>query len=191
LVLVALACTVVAWRPAARAEEKPPGSDAVRVGDLLVITVPDLTGPAVDFVKPVRVDATGRVSLPYLKEPLPVEKLTLTEVERAVNDALRAAKVLDPPAAWVDRMERGGESASVQPGPIAPGDVLRFSLVDVHGPGVERVRHLHVSEAGNVGLPFLGQTKVAGMTEIEAEAAVLKAYRRRRSSSTRRSRSCG
>ena len=44
---------------------------------------------------------------------------------------------------------------------------------------MEQLRQLHVSEAGNIGLPYLGQTKVGGLTEIDAEAAVLKAYQER------------
>ena len=166
----------VAEQPKA-APEPEAGDDRVRPGDLLILTVPDLTGPSVEYLKPVRVDAKGTVPPPsHVPQPLKVEGLTLAEVEAAVAKALRDAGVMEHARVWVDRMERG-DAASVEPGPIKPGDIVRFSVVDVLGPGVEQVRNLHVSPAGNIGVPMLGQTKVAGLTEAEAEAAVLKAYR--------------
>jgi protein involved in polysaccharide export with SLBB domain len=160
--------------------QQPPqpqaGNDAVRPGDLLILRIPELTGPNTTYVKPVRVDAGGRVTVPYVKEPLTLGMLTLAEAEKAVNEGLRKAGVMETPGTWIDRMERA-EAASVKPGPIAPGDVVRVSIVELQGPGLEQVHNLHVSEAGNIGLPYLGQTKVGGMTEIEAEGAVVQAYR--------------
>jgi protein involved in polysaccharide export with SLBB domain len=154
----------------------PADSDRVRPGDLLIRTVADLAGPG-EYVKPVRVGADGTVPrLAHVEKPLKVEGLTLAEVEAAVASAMRDDGMMQQASVWVDRMERA-EAATVEPGPIKPGDVVRFSVVDLLGPGVEQVRNLHVSEAGNIGLPVLGQTKVAGLTEAEAEAAVRRAYR--------------
>lgn len=153
---------------------KPKG-DVVRQGDLLVVNVPTLLGGGAEYVKPVRVHTDGKVPLPALRESLKVEGLTLAEVEDAVNDRLRKAGLLEHPETWLDRMERG-DAPTVKPDPIAPGDVLRVSLTGIAGPGVEQVRTLHVCGEGNIGLPYRGQTKVAGLSEADAEAAITKGY---------------
>ena len=162
--------------PAAPATAPQEHLDQVEPGDLLILTVPDLVAPGAEYIKPLRVDPAGAVALPVVKEPLKVQGLTLAEVETAAAKALVDAGAVPGPLVWVDRME-SGRAATVKPGPIAPDDVVRVSVVGLLGPGVEQVRNLHVSEAGNVGLPFLGQTKLAGLSESDAEAAVLRAYR--------------
>lgn len=126
-------------------------------------------------MKPVRVDPNGAVPMSYVKDPLKLGGLSLAEGEKAIGQTLQKAGVIDHPNVWIDRMERG-DAASVALGPIAPGDVVRVSLVELIGPGAEQVRNFHVSEAGAIGLPFLGQTKIAGMSEADAEHAIREGY---------------
>lgn len=164
-----------ATRPATTQPATTQPADAVGPHDLIVIAIPGLIGPGIEYRKPVRVDAAGRVRLPHIDNLIPLAGLSLSDAEGALDKALRDGNVLANAGVLIDRVERG-DAPGVKPGPIAAGDVVRFSIADLSGPGVEYVRTLHVSEAGNIGVPVLGQTRVAGMTEFEAEAALVKAY---------------
>ncbi len=150
-------------------------SAVVAPGDLLVLSFPNFTAPGGDYMKPVRVGADGNIPLPLVPNLIKVAGLSLAEAEKAVSGAVKELKLSADPMVTIDRMERAA-AASVALGPIVAGDVIRLSVNDLFGPGVERVRHLHVSPDGHISLPLLGQTKVAGMTEAQAEAAVAKAY---------------
>lgn len=170
----ARAADAPAIQPATAPTTQP--ADAVRPGDLLIVAYPDLLGMGVEYRRPGRVGADGKVSVPYLPDGVRVEGLSLADAEKSIARELRAAQIIANAWVAIDRQERG-DAASVKPGPIAPGDIVRFAAWDLSGPAaVENVRTLHVSEAGNIGLPYLGQTRVAGLTEAEAEAAIIKAY---------------
>ncbi len=54
--------------------------------------------------------------------------------------------------------------------------MLRFEVHDLIGQGVAALFILHVSRSGEIGVLDLGQFHVAGLTEIEAEQAIAKAY---------------
>ena len=161
-------------RPTTAPAATAAGQDVIAAGDLLVVYYPDLVGPGTDYARPARVGAGGVITVPHTGE-LKVAGLTLRAAEQAIGTRLREARVVEQARVSVDRQERAA-AASVGPGPIAPGDVLRVSVLELLGPGREQVRRLHVSDDGGAGLPLLGQTRVAGMTEAEAEAAVSKAY---------------
>jgi protein involved in polysaccharide export with SLBB domain len=183
LLLAALAIPSAAGpatAPSTRPADPATGGDAAAAadpivpGDLLVIAYPELSPPGTDYLRPSRVSADGSITVPVAGD-LKVSGLTLAAAENAINRALRETRVIAHPAVSIDRHERAA-AASVAPGPVAAGDVLRVSIWEIAGPGVETVRTLHVSAAGEVGLPLLGQTKLAGLTEAAAEAAVVKAY---------------
>jgi protein involved in polysaccharide export with SLBB domain len=59
---------------------------------------------------------------------------------------------------------------------VRPGDVLKLSITDTIGPGVETVKTLRVSDSGTISLPLLGQVRVAGLTESEISQLVSKIY---------------
>ena len=63
----------------------------------------------------------------------------------------------------------------MQYGPIAVGERISVRVLDLV-PDVEQSRIFTVSEGGKVGLPLLGQFKVAGITEGDAEAAITRAF---------------
>src|SRR5437870_197747 len=60
---------------------------------------------------------------------------------------------------------------------ISRNDVLTISISDLQGPGIETVKQTRVSETGNISLPYIGQLRAEGLTEIELEQSVVRAYR--------------
>ena len=61
---------------------------------------------------------------------------------------------------------------------IAPDDLLAITLSDINGPNTETVKQVRVTESGNISLPYLDSpVHGAGLTEIQLEQAIVKAYR--------------
>ena len=81
------------------------------------------------------------------------------------------------PLPSVNRLEAAA-TASVRVDKIAVGDRVSVKILDLVS-GLEEARVLTVSEGGKVGLPLLGQFKLAGLTEADAEQAVIKALEER------------
>lgn len=167
-----LALTACCFNAFAFAAEKP--ADAVATNDLLIVSIAGLNAPGVFTRQAVRVDAKGRLSLYHIGE-IEVGGLSLRAAEQAIDAAYKNAKVIDQAHASIDRAETG-DKATVKSGVITPGELVRVMVLEVEGPGVETLWLLHVSPTGDVGLPALGQTHVAGMTEAEAAFAINKAY---------------
>ena len=63
---------------------------------------------------------------------------------------------------------------------ISRNDVLTISVSDLQSPGVETVKQTRVSETGNISLPYIGQIRAEGLTEIELEQQIVQAYARAR-----------
>lgn len=61
---------------------------------------------------------------------------------------------------------------------ISRNDVLTISISDLQGPGIETVKQARVSESGNISLPYIGQVRAEGLTEIQLEQEIVAAYRR-------------
>ena len=61
---------------------------------------------------------------------------------------------------------------------ISRNDVLTISISDLQGPGIETVKQTKVSESGNISLPYIGQVRAEGLTEIDLEREIVAAYRR-------------
>lgn len=60
---------------------------------------------------------------------------------------------------------------------ISRNDILTISISDLQGPGIETVKQTRVSESGNISLPYIGQVRSEGLTEIELEREIVAAYR--------------
>jgi polysaccharide export outer membrane protein len=60
---------------------------------------------------------------------------------------------------------------------VSRNDTLTISISDLQGPGIETVKQTRVSESGNISLPYIGQLRAEGLTEIELEQAIVRAYR--------------
>lgn len=59
---------------------------------------------------------------------------------------------------------------------VGANDLLSVTIQDLAGAGLQQVEQKRVSESGNISLPYLGQVNVAGQTEAEIEATIIKAY---------------
>lgn len=59
---------------------------------------------------------------------------------------------------------------------ISRNDVLTISVSDIQAPGIETTKQTRVSETGNISLPYIGQIRAEGLTEIELERAIIKGY---------------
>lgn len=60
---------------------------------------------------------------------------------------------------------------------VSRNDILTISISDLQGPGIETVKQTRVSESGNISLPYIGQVRAEGLTEIELEREIVAAYR--------------
>lgn len=60
---------------------------------------------------------------------------------------------------------------------ISENDLLGIEITDLAGVGVTTVKTTRVSESGRVSLPYIGPVKAAGLTEIDLEEAIKKAYK--------------
>ena len=143
--------------------------DTIAINDLLCVGVWELRPTGGERLKTVRVDAQGNVSL-YFIGTVRVVGRTFEQAEKDIADAYRANHVLGDAAASVNRLETAA-AASVPAGKIAPGDRICVRIFDLH-PNVEESRVFNVSDGGSVGLPLLGQFKLGGLTEAEAEQAI-------------------
>jgi protein involved in polysaccharide export with SLBB domain len=162
---------VVRLQTVAESDVKP---GPIEKGDLLVCGIYELAGPRVWTEHAARVDQDGRVSWPLIG-PVDVAGLSEAKAIAAVDKAYRDRNFFKNPVTTLWRA-RPAAKADVKLGPIEPGEFLRVSLWELAGPGVESVKTVRVDEKGQVVLPLLGATAVAGQSEGAAEKAVAQAY---------------
>jgi hypothetical protein len=67
----------------------------IRPGDVIDVTIYDLEGPGLETNVKKVVSKDGRVSLPYVKEPLTVRGLTEVQCQSSISDAYAKAGVLE------------------------------------------------------------------------------------------------
>lgn len=163
-------CCLVALRTLAQAP--PQSADIVGPHDLLCIGIWDTKLTGGETLKTVRVDPQGKVSL-FVVGEIKLAGLNFEQAEAAINVAYRNNGVLENASASLNRLETGNAPA-IQSAPIAPGDRISVRMLDLV-PEVEQDRILTVTPGGKVGLPLLGQFRVAGMTESAAEQAISRA----------------
>jgi protein involved in polysaccharide export with SLBB domain len=145
--------------------------DLVAVNDLLCVGICDRPADG-ETLKTVRVDSQGKVSLYYVGQVKIVGK-TFEQAEKEIAEAYRGTGVLNNAYPSINRLETAG-NVSVTAGKITAGERLSLRIFEVV-PDIEEARVLTVSEGGKVGLPLLGQFKLAGLTEAEAEQAIARA----------------
>jgi protein involved in polysaccharide export with SLBB domain len=146
--------------------------DVIVANDLLCVGIWDNRPTAGETLKTVRVDPQGFISLFYVGQ-VKVSNLTFEQAEKVISDVYRANGVLENSAPSVNRLE-AAHAATITSGPISAGDRISVRILDLV-PDVEQCRVFTVSDGGKVGLPLLGQFKVAGMTETAAEQAISRA----------------
>lgn len=143
--------------------------DMIAPDDLLCIGIWDVRPTGGETLKTVRVDPKGNVSLYYIGE-VRVGGKSFEEAEHDIAEAYRGTGTLAVPAPSLNRLESAA-NASTTSAKIAAGERISVRILDLV-PDIEESRVLTVSEGGKVGLPLLGQFKVAGLTEAEVELAV-------------------
>jgi polysaccharide biosynthesis/export protein len=114
-------------------------------------------------------DPSELAGIKFNHEPMPVR--ILDKIDPAVespDDVFTAAAVPRPE----DLRAPMGDYA------VSRNDVLTISISDLQGPGIETVKQTRVSESGNISLPYIGQVRAEGLTEIELEREIVAAYRR-------------
>jgi polysaccharide export outer membrane protein len=102
-------------------------------------------------------------------EPMPVR--ILDKIDPAVETAEDAFTAATAPKAEDLRAPMGDYT-------VSRNDVLTISISDLQGPGIETVKQTKVSESGNISLPYIGQIRAEGLTEIDLEREIVAAYRR-------------
>lgn len=177
-VWVVSVCSVGLWMSAVAHRAPAGGSatqpvDMIATNDLLCVGIWDVRPTGGETLKTVRVDEKGNISLFYVGQ-VRVAGRSFEDAEKEIGDAYRASNQLQNAIPSVNRLETGA-TASLASGPIVAGE--RISVRVLHlVPDIEESRVFIVSEGGKVGLPLLGQFKVAGMTEADAEKAIVRAF---------------
>jgi protein involved in polysaccharide export with SLBB domain len=164
--------TVLRVEAGARAANK---GGPIAKGDLVAVTIDDLTGPASSSEFTVRVGDDGNVRLPLVGD-IKVTDTTENRAADAIAKALRAKGILAQPQTALRVLETAAES-KVKPGPVAAGDLLEIELWDLAGPGARTRIRARVAADGTIGLPLVGTINVAGLTEAHATDAIAKKYR--------------
>jgi protein involved in polysaccharide export with SLBB domain len=65
---------------------------------------------------------------------------------------------------------------SVEDYKLTPNDLIRITISDLEGPGVQTLLEKRVSETGNISLPYVGQVKVGGLSEGQLEESIVRKY---------------
>src|SRR5688500_12630275 len=170
LLLAVLTGFIVAAAPASKPAATAPAvsqEGKVITDDLLKIGIENLMGPGVVTQCTRRVDGELNVNLPLVGK-VSVKEMTLKEVQAAVSKAYHDASLIPNAKVTAVRVE-AGSNPSIKSGPIAEGDFIRISIVDLVGPGVESTYVSKVPEGGMVSLPHVGLVRLSKMTEAEAE----------------------
>ncbi len=55
-------------------------------------------------------------------------------------------------------------------------DIVRITVSDLEGPGVQSLFEKRISETGNISLPYVGTMRVVGLNEAELEKMIVRAY---------------
>jgi protein involved in polysaccharide export with SLBB domain len=158
--------------PAETSKLKP---GPIAKGDLLSVVVYDLTGPGRRSEFQARVGADGSFGFPWIGM-VQADGLSEARAADAVVKALRDNKVEASAMVSVHRLE-SADQANVKLGPVAPGEVLRISITELAGPGVETVKTVKVAGDGHIAMPLVGAIKLEGLSEAEAARAIAKTYR--------------
>ena len=146
--------------------------DVIAADDLLCVGIWDVRPTGGETLKTVRVDPKGNITLYYVGQ-VRVAGKTFEEAERDIAEVYRGTGTLAVPAPSLNRLETG-PNASISSAKIAVGERISVRILDLV-PDIEESRVFTVSEGGKVGLPLLGQFKVADLTEAEAELAITRA----------------
>jgi len=144
-------------------------------GDLLSVVVYELMGPGKRSEFQARVATDGAVGFP-LVGTVAVDGLSEAKAADAMAKALHDQNLVASAIVAVRRLE-SADQANVKLGPVAPGEVLRISITELAGPGVESIKTVKVADNGQVAMPLAGAIKVEGLTEADAARAIAKAYR--------------
>lgn len=144
-------------------------------GDLLMLSISDLTGPGVAADKPVHISADGTVRLLLIDTPIKLAGLTTIKAASAVQTAYDKSNLVKHALVYVRRLEVGSQGRAGE-GPIRPYDLVRLSAWDIEGPGVQTVWISRVGRDGAIDVPYLGKQKIGGLSEPDAERTIIKAY---------------
>jgi protein involved in polysaccharide export with SLBB domain len=148
----------------------------VEAGDLVEISMFDLNSAGGEAVFRIRIDADGRVAVPWVAA-ITVGGKTTDVAAAAIGDAYRNSNLLLKPQVTLALVTKARNSV-VQPGPMGVGDTLKISVLDPATPALPRWSHINAVLAadGSVTIPVVGQVKVVGLTEGEAAGVIAKAY---------------
>lgn len=85
---------------------RPTQRGVVQIDDLIAVSIMDLAGPGVETTKTSRIDADGKISLPYVGL-VKIDGLTPNEVEKAIAKAYSEQGLIEHPVIAVSRPDRG------------------------------------------------------------------------------------
>jgi protein involved in polysaccharide export with SLBB domain len=166
---------VIAVISVSHGQQPAADSAKIRTDDLLEVGLRDLTAPNTTVAVVKRVDGNGQISLPWVGT-LDVKGLTLDELAKRVNIIYAEKKLVQNINAHVKRLE-SGDNPSIKSGPIKKGDYVQLRIWDLVGPGVVSQYVIKVSDDGTIDLPRAGKCKLEGLSEIDTEKAMIRAYR--------------
>lgn len=147
-------------------------------GDLIELSLGDVTGPGAVSDHYVRIEEDGTIPVPLLRS-VKVAGLEEAAAERAIADKYRDENLITNAAVGVLKVQ-DERDVRVKAGPVQKGDLLRVSLIDVQAPISETTLDVRVGQDGRVGLPLVGGVAVAGRSVPDAIRDIATAYEKRK-----------
>ena len=145
---------------------------AIAEGDLVAVTVDDLTGPGVSSTFKVNVDEEGEIALPRVGV-LSIAGKSEAQAEQIVASVYQ--NLLRNPVVGVRVLSTAAET-KIKPGELRKGDLLEVAFWQglPSDPEIERAR---IDQEGLLGLPLVGGLKLEGLSETRAPQVIAKAFR--------------
>lgn len=170
IIWIATVAIVVGGCAQPEQDERVVTDDTLQPGDLVMVDVYVAGVPQLS-----RLDDDGRLYIAYAGS-IPVTGKTDAEAAATATEELRRRKIDNQPVK-LRRLQRANESTVVS-GPIQRGDLLRIAIPDLLGVGHNSVFLRRVDRNGCAAVPFLGSVLVAGQNELDAEAEIVRLFRR-------------
>jgi protein involved in polysaccharide export with SLBB domain len=160
-----------ATAPAIRPSTRP---GTLEPGDLVELSVADLTGAGSIQAKFLRVDKDGMLS-PMLVPAIHVGGLTVAEAEDAIAGGYNKAHLLQRAMVGIRRLQLAPPHDPLIE-PIQKLDLLRITVWELRGPASEDVCVVRLAPDGSTRLPFIGKQQLLGLSATQAEQSIAKAF---------------
>jgi protein involved in polysaccharide export with SLBB domain len=149
-----------------------PSGPPMAIGDLLRISIAELSAPNSPFTCDVHIDDDGNLPLPLLS-PLHVAGLSADQIVKAARTAYHKKQLIARADITVSKVD---QKVPISAGPFHGGDRIRIRMWDLEGPGVETASEVDLTDEGLATLPRVGAVNLLGKSEGQAADEIKRVY---------------